>query len=101
MGGGNDNGYDNRYRDRDPGNGYGGRSRSRSPSQSEEDLCRVHVADLTDSVSQYEIEKTFRKFGELKEVWLAKNPPCFAFVVFRNQIDAANAIKEMDGRYFV
>jgi len=58
----------------------------------------VHIADLTESVSQYDVEKTFRKFGDIKEVWMAKNPPCFAFVVFKNKEDAACAVKEMDQR---
>jgi RNA recognition motif-containing protein len=30
---------------------------------------------------------------------MAKNPPCFAFVVFKNKEDAGDAIKEMDGRW--
>jgi hypothetical protein len=27
---------------------------------------------------------------------MAKNPPCFAFVVFKNKEDAAEAYKDMD-----
>lgn len=100
RGGGGGGGYrdDRHYSDRDRRDRDRSRSRSRSRSPNEEDMCRVHVADLTDSVSQYEIEKVFKKYGELKEVWLAKNPPCFAFVVFKNAKDAAIAVKEMDQR---
>ncbi len=29
------------------------------------DLCRLHIGDLTDKVSQSEIEKSFTKFGEV------------------------------------
>ena len=36
------------------------------------------------------------KYGEILEVWMAKNPPCFAFVVYKNKQDAATAVKEMD-----
>ena len=99
-GGGGGGGYrdDRHYSDRDRRDRDRSRSRSRSRSPNEEDMCRIHVADLTDSVSQYEIEKVFKKYGELKEVWLAKNPPCFAFVVFKNAKDAAIAVKEMDQR---
>ncbi len=101
-GGGGGGGYrdDRHYPDRDRRDRDRSRSRSRSRSPNEEDMCRVHVADLTDSVSQYEIEKVFKKYGDLKEVWLAKNPPCFAFVVFKNAKDAAIAVKEMDQRYY-
>ena len=60
------------------------------------DVVSVHIADLTDSITQYDIEKAFMKYGEIKEVWMAKNPPCFAFVVFKNKEDAAEACKDMD-----
>jgi arginine/serine-rich splicing factor 7 len=62
------------------------------------DMCRLHLADLTENVSKGDVEKAFSKFGELEEVWIAKNPPCFAFVVFKNKDDAAEALKEMNGR---
>ncbi|CAF0749677.1 unnamed protein product [Brachionus calyciflorus] len=87
------------------------RSRSRSRSRSNDryrssrdygrddnDECRLHIADLTEKVVQSDLEKAFSKFGEVKEVWMAKNPPCFAFVVFKNRDDAAVALKEMDQR---
>ena len=81
-----------------------GRSGSRdhkrrySDDRSYNDLCRVHIADLTEKVTKSDIEKSMGKFGEIEEVWMAKNPPCFAFVVFKNKEDAGDAIKEMDGR---
>lgn len=78
-----------RSRSRDRGDRGGG---------SEEDGYRVHVADLGVDCSQREIEKTFGKYGEIKEVWLARNPPCFAFIVFKNRQDADEAIRETDGR---
>jgi arginine/serine-rich splicing factor 7 len=75
------------------------RSRSRSSERlSDEDLCRLHVADLNAQTSQHDIEKAFNKYGDLKETWMAKNPPCFAFIVFKNKDDAALALKEMDGK---
>ena len=77
------------------------RYRDRSYERRSEDMdqCRIHIADLTDSVTQYDIEKAFMKFGEIREVWMAKNPPCFAFVVFKGKQDAAQAVKEMDQKY--
>ena len=69
------------------------RSRSASP-----DGYRVHVADLGLDPSKREIEKHFEKFGPLIEVWVAKNPPCFAFVVYKYKDDADMAIREMDGK---
>ena len=43
------------------------------------------------------IEKEFGKFGEILEVWVAENPPCFAFVVFKEKEDAEDALDEMNG----
>lgn len=73
------------------------RSRSRSLSPSEEGV-RLHVADLGIDCSKREIERTFEKFGPLLEVWLARNPPCFAFIVFKYREDAEEAMREMDGK---
>ena len=78
------------------------RSRSRgrgNENDQDEDGYRVHIADLGVDCSQKELEKTFTKFGDYKEVWLARNPPCFAFVVYKHRSDAEQAIKEMDGRF--
>ena len=72
-------------------------SRSRSPSPSD-DGVRVHVADLGVDPSKRELESAFEKFGKLLEVWVAKSPPCFAFVVYKYKEDADAAIKEMDGK---
>ena len=71
------------------------RSYSRSPSP--EEGYRLHVSDLGVDCSKHEIEKRFEKFGKLNEVWLARNPPCFAFVVFRSRDDAEDAVRELDG----
>ena len=35
-----------------------------------------------------DLEKTFMKYGPLKEIWLASYAPFYAFVVFRNRLDA-------------
>lgn len=70
--------------------------RAASYEEDEEDLCRLHVADLSPEISQYDLEKMFGKFGELKDVWMAKNPPCFAFIVYENKEAATFALKEMD-----
>ncbi|CAF5188891.1 unnamed protein product, partial [Rotaria sp. Silwood1] len=58
---------------------------------------RVHLSDLSVGVSKHEIEKIFRPYGELNEIWVASNPPCFAFINFRHRSDGERAIKELDG----
>lgn len=78
------------------------RSRSRSYDSSrsgspDEDGVRLHVADLGMGVSRRELQHVFDKYGPLREIWVAKSPPCFAFVVFREKDDAEDAVKATDG----
>lgn len=81
-----------------------GRRRSRSHSRSssggsyDDEGYRLHIGDLGIDCSRKEIERAFEKFGPLVEVWLARNPPCFAFVVYRHKEDADEAVQEMNGK---
>lgn len=63
----------------------------------EEDGYRLHVADLDSNVQKRDLERTFGKFGPLKEIWMARSVPCFAFVVFRYRQDSEEAIAQTDG----
>ncbi|CAF1138607.1 unnamed protein product [Adineta steineri] len=86
------------------------RSRSRSMSSSSsgrgvqssnwdgEAGYRVHISDLAAGISRKEIERVFTKYGIINEVWVATNPPCFAFVNFKHRSDADKAIREVDGK---
>jgi hypothetical protein len=48
----------------------------------------VYVVDLTEEARKKDLEKVFMKYGPLKEIWLASYAPIYAFVVFRNRLDA-------------
>jgi RNA recognition motif-containing protein len=48
--------------------------------------------------SKSELDRAFEKFRLLIEVWVARNPPCFAFIVYKYREDAERAVQEMDGR---
>ena len=74
------------------------RSRSRSRSYSPEEGYRIHVADLGMDPSKSELDRAFEKFGPILEVWVARNPPCFAFIVYKYREDAERAVQDMDGR---
>jgi len=100
--------------------GAGSRSRSKSKSKSRSrsgSLCstasgraaqakswdresgyRLHVSPLNPRTSRHDIEKMFSKFGKINEVWMATNPPCFAFVNFKHRADAEEAIQTYDGK---
>lgn len=55
--------------------------------------CKVYVGDLGNSASKQEIEDAFRYYGPLRNVWVARNPPGFAFVEFEDARDAEDAIR--------
>jgi RNA recognition motif-containing protein len=42
---------------------------------------KVYVGGLNENVSKEELEDEFTKFGKLEQVWVARKPPGFAFVV--------------------
>jgi len=52
---------------------------------------------LRRDVSERDLEKVFREFGPLKSVWVARNPPGFAFIEYEDERDAADAIRDLDG----
>lgn len=68
-----------------------------SPQRDNDDGYRLHVGDLTSDCRKRDLEDLFSKFGPLKEIWLASYAPFYAFVVFRNKMDAEDASKETDG----
>lgn len=50
------------------------------------------------NVTKQDLEHAFEKYGPIEEVWMARTPPCFAFIVFRNQEDAEEAVHSMNGQ---
>ncbi|CAF0728262.1 unnamed protein product [Brachionus calyciflorus] len=60
--------------------------------------CKVYIGGLTRIASREEIEKEFSRYGKLTNVFVARNPPGFAFVEFDDPRDASDAVRAMDGR---
>lgn len=71
-------------------------SSSRSSSRSTD--CKVYVGDLGNGAAKGELERAFSYYGPLRTVWVARNPPGFAFVEFEDPRDAEDAVKGMDGK---
>uniref|UniRef100_A0A3B3ZKC6 Serine/arginine-rich splicing factor 3 n=1 Tax=Periophthalmus magnuspinnatus TaxID=409849 RepID=A0A3B3ZKC6_9GOBI len=60
--------------------------------------CKVYVGNLGNNGNKTEIERAFGYYGPLRSVWVARNPPGFAFVEFEDPRDATDAVRELDGR---
>ena len=60
--------------------------------------CKVYVGDLGSDANKQDLEDAFSYYGRLRNVWLARNPPGFAFVEFEDSRDAEDAVRGLDGR---
>lgn len=63
--------------------------------------CKVYVGDLGSSASKQDLEDAFGYYGPLKNVWVARHPPGFAFVEFEDPRDADDAVRGLDGRFVI
>lgn len=65
---------------------------------SDERGTRVYVGNLTDKVKKEQLEEEFTRFGKLNSVWIAHNPPGFAFIEFANKDEAESACDSLNGQ---
>ncbi|CAH1173586.1 unnamed protein product [Phaedon cochleariae] len=63
--------------------------------------ARVYVGGLSESVRKEDLEGEFEKYGKLNSVWVAVNPPGFAFVEFGSMTDAETACDNLNGTDFL
>lgn len=59
---------------------------------------RVYVGNLTDKVKKEQLDEEFSRFGKLNSVWIAHNPPGFAFIEFANKNEAESACDSLNGQ---
>lgn len=62
---------------------------------------RVFIGGLEGPVTKEDVEGEFSKFGKLDNVWIAQNPPGFAFIVYESEQDAEEAVNKMNGETFM
>lgn len=62
-----------------------------------EGYTRVYVGGLNESIKKEDLQTEFEKYGKLNKVWVAFNPPGFAFIEFLNMNEAELACSSMNG----
>ncbi|XP_040001691.1 serine/arginine-rich splicing factor 7-like isoform X4 [Xiphias gladius] len=69
------------------------------PTSYEDTLkTKVYVGNLGMGAGKGELERAFGYYGPLRTVWIARNPPGFAFVEFEDPRDADDAVRGLDGK---
>ncbi|XP_046389108.1 RNA-binding protein Rsf1-like, partial [Ischnura elegans] len=58
---------------------------------------RVYVGGLNENVKKEDLEMKFKSYGKLNNVWVAFNPPGFAFIEFENEDEAEVAVDNLNG----
>lgn len=61
---------------------------------------RLYFGNLDPHVTQQELEREVNRFGETKNVWVAKNPAGFAFVEYVELRDAEECLQQLNGVRF-
>lgn len=61
--------------------------------------CTFTFKSSGSNASKQELEESFSYYGPLRNVWVARNPPGFAFVEFEECRDAEDSVRGLDGRY--
>jgi len=60
-----------------------------------DDDCKIFVGGLGEEGTRIELEEAFKKFGPIKNIWLAKAPPSFAYIEMADPRDAEDAVKSL------
>ena len=59
-------------------------------------ILRVYIGDAA-RLEKEDLRDSFAQFGEIRDVWIARNPPGFGFVTFYRPEDAEKAIRDGNG----
>ncbi|VDQ08550.1 unnamed protein product, partial [Trichobilharzia regenti] len=59
--------------------------------------CKLYIGGLVENVLKDDLVRELSKFGELVDVWVARNPPGFAFAEYVKSSDAEKAVRSLDG----
>ncbi|KAL1504870.1 hypothetical protein AB1Y20_008640 [Prymnesium parvum] len=59
-------------------------------------MARVYVGNLDARTNKDELADECSRYGKLSDVWIARNPPGFAFVTFEDDRDAEDCVRGMN-----
>merc|ERR1719432_216894 len=59
--------------------------------------CKIYIGGLPDDANKFDLEDAFSRIGRVRDVWVARKPPGFAFIEMEDRRDATDACKELDG----
>jgi len=60
---------------------------------------KVYVGNLgSEPLQESDLEEEFQDFGHIKEIFVARNPPGFAYIDFISERSAKNAVRELQNR---
>ncbi|CBY08494.1 unnamed protein product [Oikopleura dioica] len=60
---------------------------------------KVYVGNLgSDPLQESDLEEEFQDYGHIKEIFVARNPPGFAYIDFVSERSAKTAVREMQSR---
>ncbi|ONK80117.1 uncharacterized protein A4U43_C01F14060 [Asparagus officinalis] len=60
-------------------------------------MWKIYVGNLSSRIRERELAEAFNSFGLVRSVWVARNPPGYAFIEFNSRREADNAISALDG----
>nr|CAH8834053.1 unnamed protein product [Trichobilharzia regenti] len=66
-------------------------------SSGQDKCCKLYIGGLVENVLKDDLVRELSKFGELVDVWVARNPPGFAFAEYVKSSDAEKAVRSLDG----
>ena len=59
--------------------------------------CKIYIGGLREEDNKFDLEDAFGRYGSVRNVWVARKPPGFAFVEMDDPRDAEDAVRKLDG----
>ena len=60
--------------------------------------AKLYVGNLKGAVTEGDLDSLFRTYGRVRQIWVARQPPGFAYVTMEEDREADDAIRGLDGK---